>query len=83
MASYNFLVSQPDQYRVWVRFYKRRDNDQHNFISLDGKTFEFAKSGDPLNEWVWADLGTFDLPQGSLPITLSRTSSTASSSTLC
>jgi len=72
-AQYTFDVPQTGQYKVWIRSYKRRNNDQHNFINLNGQTIEFAKTGNLINEWVWEDLGTFDLAQGSLPITLSRT----------
>ena len=72
VAQADYSLPQSGRYNVWVRFYKRRDNDQHNYISLGGQTVEFAGSGEPLNAWTWAQVGTFDLSQGSLPISLSR-----------
>ncbi len=57
----------------WIKSYKRRVNDQHNFITIKGKMLGFAGDLNPLNEWVWEDLGTMDLSRGQLPMTLSRT----------
>ncbi len=72
-TSYNFQVPQAGQYRIWIRTYKRRENDQHNFVSINGTTTEIAQNGTTLNDWVWDDLGLFSLQQGPLPISLSRT----------
>jgi hypothetical protein len=72
-AQYTFSVPSNGQYRIWIRSYKRRINDQHNFITIDGKEMGFAGDNNALNEWVWEDLGSFNLSQGPLPITLSRT----------
>ncbi len=72
-ALYTFTVPESGQYRIWIRSYKRRVNDQHNFIAIDGKIIGFAGDLNPLNEWVWEDLGIFNLAQGQLPLTLSRT----------
>lgn len=72
-ADYTFDVPTAGQYKVWVRFYKRRDNDQHNFISVNGQKVEFAENGGTLNEWIWKDIGTFDLKAGPLPLALTRT----------
>jgi 4-amino-4-deoxy-L-arabinose transferase-like glycosyltransferase len=73
ITSFNFQAPENNQYRVWIRTYKRRENDQHNFISMNGQTIEFAKNGNTLDAWVWEDLGTFTLNRGSVPISLSRT----------
>jgi hypothetical protein len=73
IAQYNFPLPEAGQYRIWIRSYKRRVNDQHNFITLDGKKVEFAGDKNMLDAWVWDDLGTYNLSQGKLPITLSRT----------
>jgi len=72
-AQYTFTVPEDGQYRIWVRSYKRRVNDQHNFIKIDGKKMEFARDSNTLDAWVWEDLGTYNLSQGQLPMTLSRT----------
>jgi hypothetical protein len=72
-AQYSFTVPQEAQYRIWVRSYKRQQNDQYNFITIGGKKTEFATNNNILNAWVWDDLGTFSLSNGSLPIILSRT----------
>jgi hypothetical protein len=72
-AQYNYSVPEAGQYRIWIRSYKRRVNDQHNFITIDGKKVEFAGNNNTLDAWVWDDLGTYNLSQGQLPITLSRT----------
>jgi 4-amino-4-deoxy-L-arabinose transferase-like glycosyltransferase len=60
-------------YRVWVRFYKREDNLQKNYLSVAGQTLEFAENGGSKNEWTWQDMGVFDLPAGPMTISLSRT----------
>jgi hypothetical protein len=67
-----FTVPEDGQYRIWIRSYKRRVNDQHNFITISGKRMEFADDSNKLNTWVWDDLGIYNLLQGQLPITLSR-----------
>ena len=71
-AEYDFTVPEDGHYRIWIRSYKRRVNDQHNFISIDGKMLDFANERNTLNAWVWEDLGIYDLSQGQLPMTLSR-----------
>ena len=72
-AAYLFDVPIEDKYKVWVRFYKRRENDQRNFIDLARQSLEFASGGSILDQWIWKDIGTFDLPAGQLPLELSRT----------
>jgi hypothetical protein len=71
-AQYTFTVPDDGQYRIWIRSYKRRVNDQHNFITIDGKKMEFAGDNNTLNEWVWEDLGKYNVSQGQLSMTLSR-----------
>ncbi len=70
---YNLPLLREGQYRIWIRSYKRRQNDQVNFITIAGKKTEFASNSNTLNAWVWDDLGTYSLSNGSLPIFLSRT----------
>jgi len=72
-AQYSFPVPDSGRYRIWIKSYKRRVNDQHNFITINGKKMGFAGDSNTLNEWVWEDLGTYDLSAGLLPLTLSRT----------
>jgi hypothetical protein len=72
-ARYSFTVPENGKYRIWIRSYKRRVNDQHIFITIEGNKVEFAGDSNTLNAWVWNDLGTYALSQGQLPITLSRT----------
>jgi hypothetical protein len=72
-VDYSFDVPQDGQYRIWIKSLKRRENDQHNFITINGRTSEFAQNGNLLNDWVWEDVGRFNLSKGKLPITLSRT----------
>ncbi len=71
-ATYEFHAPQEGTYHVWVRYYKREDNDQRTLLSLAGQTVEFAQNGGPRNEWIWKDLGAFQLPAGPTPILLSR-----------
>jgi 4-amino-4-deoxy-L-arabinose transferase-like glycosyltransferase len=72
-AHYSLILPKAGQYRIWIKSYKRRINDQLNFITINGAQIEFAGDNNPLNEWVWDDIGVYDLPPGPLPITLSRT----------
>ncbi len=71
-AEYEFHAPQEGTYHVWVRYYKREDNDQRTFLSMAGQTVEFAQNGGPRNEWIWKDLGAFYLPAGPTPLLLSR-----------
>ncbi len=71
-TSYSFVPPQSGQYRIWVRYYKRLDNDQRNFIGANGQTTEYAESGSPLNEWVWKDVGAYEFQTETTPISLSR-----------
>ncbi len=71
-AVYEFHAPLDGAYHVWVRYYKREDNDQRTFLSIAGRTVEFAESGGLRNEWIWKNLGIFQLPAGSTPISLSR-----------
>ena len=72
-AQSSLAVSDPGEYRFWIRSYKRRVNDQHNFISINGKQVPFSSDENPLDEWVWDDLGIYSLSKGPLPLILSRT----------
>lgn len=72
-TTYSINVPKSGQYRLWVRYYKRRNNDQHNFISINGQTNEFAETGSPIEEWTWKSIGTYELGSGELPLSLSRT----------
>jgi 4-amino-4-deoxy-L-arabinose transferase-like glycosyltransferase len=69
----SFLVPENGQYNIWIRSYKRRINDQHNFINIQGKYIGFAGESNPLSEWVWENLGMFSLSKGDFPMSLSRT----------
>jgi len=72
-SSYLFTPPQSGQYRIWLRYYKRLDNDQQNFIGVNGQTTEYAENGTPLNEWIWKDFGTYEFQTEPAPISLSRT----------
>jgi len=72
-ANYSADLPASGQYHVWVRYYKRRDNDQHNFLQIDNKNVEFAENGGTLDQWIWKDAGTFELPAGTVPLGLTRT----------
>ncbi|MBI5714129.1 MAG: hypothetical protein HZC38_12010, partial [Chloroflexi bacterium] len=72
-ATYNALVTASGKYRLWLRSYKRVENDHRNFLTLNNQTLEFAENGSTLFRWVWKNMGEFDLAAGANPITLSRT----------
>jgi 4-amino-4-deoxy-L-arabinose transferase-like glycosyltransferase len=72
-AQYSLPVQKTGQYRIWIRSYKRQQNDQVNFISINGKKTEFASNNNALNTWVWEDLGEYSLSSGDLPMALTRT----------
>lgn len=71
-AIYTINMETDGNYNIWVRTYKRRDNDQHNFVTVQGTKTEIAKTGQALNEWVWESIGTYNLPAGTTTITLTR-----------
>lgn len=71
-AIHEIQIPMEGAYHVWVRYYKREDNDQHTFLSIAGQTVEFAENGGLRNEWIWKDLGAFQLPTGPTSISLSR-----------
>ncbi|MFZ5820908.1 MAG: glycosyltransferase family 39 protein [Chloroflexota bacterium] len=71
-AIYDFHAPLEGPYHIWVRYYKREDNDQRNYLSAAGQAIEFAENGVPRNEWTWKDVGVFHLPAGPTPISLSR-----------
>jgi len=72
-ATTTALVPSSGKYRLWVRSYKRVENDHHNFITLNNQTLEFAENGSTLFRWVWKNMGEFDLAAGTNPVALSRT----------
>ncbi len=72
-AHLNYTLPQAGQYHVWVRFYKRLDNDQQNFLEIAARSVPFAQNGNPLDQWIWQEAGLFDLPSGPLPMSLFRT----------
>ncbi|MEW6092494.1 MAG: glycosyltransferase family 39 protein, partial [Chloroflexota bacterium] len=65
-------LDEEGEYRVWVRAYKRRYNDQQNFITVNGQTFYFSGNDVPLDTWYWESVGTFDLPAGDVTLSLGR-----------
>ena len=72
-AEYTLPVSKSGEYQFWIRTYKRRINDQYNYISINGILVPFAGDQNSLNEWVWENLGTYSISKGSLSLILSRT----------
>lgn len=60
------------EYHIWVRSYKRRFNDQQNFISVNGQVYNFAGNNYPLDQWTWESVGVFSLPAGNLSLSLGR-----------
>jgi hypothetical protein len=72
-ATARIEVAANGRYRLWIRYYKREENGQQNLLSLAGQTLHFAENGGPLNEWVWQDLGVFDLQSGEFKAAISRT----------
>jgi 4-amino-4-deoxy-L-arabinose transferase-like glycosyltransferase len=71
-AVHFFSTQEASPYRIWVRYYKRVDNDQQNYLKILGKYLEFAEPGSPLNQWAWKDLGVYSLPAGETPVSLTR-----------
>jgi hypothetical protein len=63
---------EPGTYNIWIRSYKRRINDQQNFITVNGKAIDFAGDDNPLDQWNWESVGTFNLPAGTLTLGLGR-----------
>ncbi len=71
-AEYTLDIEQAGEYTVWVRSFKRRVNDQQNYLVVNGEVRPFAGNENVLNEWVWESVGTFDLPAGPAALALSR-----------
>ncbi len=72
-AEFTLDIEEAGDYAVWVRSYKRRYNDQQNFISVNGEARPFATDDNALDEWVWESVGTVDLAAGPVTLALSRT----------
>jgi 4-amino-4-deoxy-L-arabinose transferase-like glycosyltransferase len=74
-ADTKFTIASPGAYTVWVRSFKRLQNDQHSFLSIDNNLpQEFAINGeDTFFTWVWENVGTYTLEPGEHNVTLSRT----------
>lgn len=72
-ARHSLDIARSGTYQIWVRSYKRLHNDQQNFISINGQVVPFAGQGNPLDQWAWESVGTFDLPAGPATIGLGRT----------
>jgi hypothetical protein len=71
-AFYTIDIKKPGNYYIWLRSYKRRDNDQHNFVTVQGTKTEIAKTGQPLNQWVWESIGMYNFPSEATTISLTR-----------
>jgi 4-amino-4-deoxy-L-arabinose transferase-like glycosyltransferase len=72
VATYDQTVTPGEEYRIWIRSYKRRYNDQHNFVVINGEPFYFAGGDIALNQWVWESIGVFRMPGDNLSIGLGR-----------
>lgn len=72
-AEFTLNIEQGGDYAVWVRSFKRRYNDQQNFIAINGEARPFATDDNVLDEWVWEFLGSVDLDTGPATLALSRT----------
>jgi hypothetical protein len=68
-------LSDAGTYRLWVRTFRRRINDQLNYISVDDRIpVEIATGGQPsIDTWYWEAVGDFSLEAGEHQIALSRT----------
>jgi hypothetical protein len=71
-AQFNLTIEEESEYRIWVRSYKRRYNDQQNFITINGHAYYFSGNDSPLDQWVWESVGTLNLPAGELTLGLGR-----------
>ncbi len=65
-------LEEEGEYRIWVRAFKRRYNDQQNFITINGQAFFFSGNDVPLDTWFWESVGTFALPTGEVSLGLGR-----------
>jgi len=73
VSEYTLTLEEGGEYAVWVRSYKRRYNDQQNYLVINGKSYPFAGESNALDTWVWEQVGTFDLPAGPVTLAMSRT----------
>lgn len=71
-ARYQLNLEEQGEYRVWIRSYKRRYNDQQNFVTINGQVHYFSGNAVPLDQWVWESLGTFELPAGEVTLGMGR-----------
>lgn len=71
----NFYVNDPGEYPIWVRSFKRVQNDQQNYISIDGNTpLPFANgSEETFYRWQWENTGKVYLNSGYHLVNLTRT----------
>lgn len=71
-AQYSLSLEEDGEYRIWVRSFKRRYNDQQNFITVNEQSFAFAGNDSQLDQWIWESVGTFSLPAGEVTLGLGR-----------
>jgi 4-amino-4-deoxy-L-arabinose transferase-like glycosyltransferase len=72
-SEYTLNLEETGEYAVWIRSFKRRYNDQQNYLAINGESHPFAGDENALDTWAWERVGTFDLPAGPATLALSRT----------
>lgn len=75
LAETSFDIKKAGNYTVWVRTYRRRINDQVNYLAIDSNpAVPIAQTPEEsLNTWVWENVGSYPLEEGSHKIIASRT----------
>jgi hypothetical protein len=74
LAQTSFEISAPGEYTLWVRTYRRKINDQVNYLALDNNPpVQIAQGGEEsFNTWLWESLGPYFLTEGRHTLTASR-----------
>lgn len=72
-TSFDFQYNSDQDVYVWIRFYKRAEDNSPGIFGLNNQKSKFADiHEDKLNQWIWERIGPFPIHKGKNILSLSR-----------